>query len=223
MFPLLVVGIGLGLWLALARTSDISPTERVSTWLLIALPLALWLLVVSSLARFGAHGRPLAIPVGVLLPVVVGMLLLTRLPHLPQMLSATPRSWLIGSMVVRLVGGVFLLAWISGEVPKPWFNAWAGTMDVIVGATAIPLAWWVASGSTIAPAIAIAWNAIGLLDFAVAIAISRRFPTAGPGYMVWLDAPVVAALKPTIFGIITWGVPVAIMIHVLSLWQLSAV
>ena len=222
-FPLLVVTIGFGLWLALARTSAISSAERVSTWLLVTVPLALWLLVVSLLARGGVYRRaPLAIPAGVLLPPVVGLLLLTRLPHLPQVLDAAPRSWLIGFMVIRLVGGVFLAAWASRELPKPWFSLWAGSIDVFVGATALPLAWWVSSGSPVALPFAVVWNVIGLLDFAGSIVISRRFPTSASGYMVSLDTPVLVALKPTIYGIVIFGVPVAIMVHVLSLWQLLA-
>lgn len=220
-FPLLVAVIGLGLWRTLVVMSGISSGERVGTVLVIVVPLALWLLAVSVLARGGAYKAPLAITAGVLLPPVVGFLLLTRLPLLPQLLDATPRSWLIGFMVVRLVGGVFLAVWASGEVAKPQFNVWAGSMDVFVGATALPLAWWVSTGSPIALAVAVAWNLAGLLDFAGAIGISRRIPGAGAGgYMVSLDTPVVAALRPTIFGIVTWGVPLAIMIHVLSLWQL---
>src|SRR5262249_13508110 len=42
---------------------------------------------------------------------------------------------------------------------------------VFVGVTALPLAWLVSSGSPLAVAAAIAWNAIGLLDFVVAIAV----------------------------------------------------
>lgn len=222
-FPLLVVAISLGVWLALARTSGISSTERLSTWLLISVPLALWLLLASILARLGAFRARLAFTAGVLLPAAIGLLLLTRLPHLPQLLGATPRSWLIGFMVVRVVGGAFLLVWASGEVPKPWFNVWAGSVDVFIGTTALPLAWWVFSGSSIALGIGVAWNLVGLLDFAGAIAISRRFAGAGPGqYLLSSNTPVVSALRPTISGIVHWAVPLAIMVHVLSLWQLLA-
>jgi hypothetical protein len=221
-FPLLVVVIGLGLWLALARTSDTSSAERVLTWLVITVTLALWLLVVSILARRGAYRARLALPAGVLLPPAIGLFLLTRLPHLPQLLDATPKSWLIGLMVVRLVGGVFLAAWASGEVAKPWFNVSAGSIDIIVGVTALPVALWVSSGSTMALAIGIAWNLLGLLDFALAMGLARIFPSGGPSHMVSLNTPIVAALKPSIIGILAFGVPLSIMVHVLSLWQLLA-
>ena len=118
------------------------------------------------------------------------------------------------------MGAIFLVAWASGEVAVPWFNVEAGTLDVIVGAAALPVAWWVSSGSPIALAIGVAWNLLGLLDFALAIGISATVKGAGTTYMVSLNTPVVAALKPTILGIVTWAVPLVIMVHILSLWQL---
>ncbi len=63
---------------------------------------------------------------------------------------------------------------------------------------------------------------MGLLDFAVAIVVSRRSPSAGTGCIVSSNTPIANALKPTFLGIVTWGVPLTIMIHVLSLWQLPA-
>jgi hypothetical protein len=124
-------------------------------------------------------------------------------------------------MVVRLLGGVFLIAWASGEIARPSFTLWAGTVDLLIGATALPLAWWVSTGPHLAVAAAIVWNALGLLDFAVAVAISRTRPAAGPGPLLVLNTPAVTALKPTILGILSWGVPVAIITHILSLWQLT--
>ena len=72
------------------------------------------------------------------------------------MLDATPLSWLIGTMVVRLAGGAFLAGAARVEVAKPWFAIWAGGLDVFVGAIALPLAWWVSSGSPVAFAAAVA-------------------------------------------------------------------
>jgi hypothetical protein len=101
-FPLLVAAVGLGLGLALARTNGISTPQRIGTWLAVMVPLALWLLAVYVLARRGTYLRvPLAINLGVLVPVAVGLLLVSRLPHFSQVLDATPRSWLIGFMLVR--------------------------------------------------------------------------------------------------------------------------
>jgi hypothetical protein len=93
---------------------------------------------------------------------------------------------------------------------------------VFVGVTALPLAGWVASGSSVALGAAVAWNVIGLVDFVVGILIARIVPGSGPAHLVSLNSPVMGALTPTIYGIVTWGVPVAIIVHILSLWQLLA-
>ena len=108
----------------------------------------------------------------------------------------------------------------NGEVAKPWLAAWGGGLDVFVGVTALPLAWWVAASSSLALAAAIVWNVIGLVDFAGGISISRIVPGSGPGAMVSLKTPVMGMLRPTIYGIVTWAVPVAIIVHILSIWQL---
>ena len=108
----------------------------------------------------------------------------------------------------------------NGEVAKPWLAAWGGGLDVFVGITALPLAWWVAAGSSLALAAALVWNVIGLVDFGGGIAISRIVPGSGPAAMVLLKTPVMGMLRPTIYGIVTWAVPVAIIVHILSIWQL---
>jgi hypothetical protein len=210
--------------MGLGATTAVPSAERLNTWSLITAVLALWLAAVSALAAAGAYrAAPIAIPLGVPVFAAIGLLLLSRLPLLPQLLAATPPSWLIGLMVARIAGGVFLIGVANGEVVKPWFAAWGGGLDVLVGVTALPLAWWVATGSSFALAAAIAWNVIGLIDFAGGIAISRIVPGSGPAAMVLLKTPVMGMLKPTIYGIVTWAVPVAIIVHILSIRQLLAI
>jgi hypothetical protein len=222
-FPVLVVAIALGAWLTLARTQGGSAQGSIGTWLVIVGPLALWLSSVFLLARTRFYDARPAIPLSVLLLPAVGLFLLTRLPNLPQLLAATPTAWLIGVQVVRLAGGVFLLVWLSREVRQPWFNVVGGSFDLFIGATALPVAWWVASGSPVALAGGVAWNLIGLLDFVLATTVSATVRGAGPSsYLVSLHTPVVAAFRPTILGIVAFGVPLVIVVHVLSLWRLLA-
>jgi hypothetical protein len=222
-FPSILAAIALGTWLALARTRSGPSEVWIGTWAAIVAPLGLWLLAVYLLAHTRFYQARLVIPLGVILIPDVGLLLLSRLPDVPDLLAATPMSWLVGLQVIRVVGGLFLLVWLSGEVRQPWFNLEAGTLDVIVGAAALPIAWWLSSTSSVAYAAAAVWNVLGLLDFVFAIAISATFRGAGPGtYIFSLRTPVVAAFRPTILGIVAFGVPLAIMLHILSLWQLLA-
>jgi hypothetical protein len=125
LFPLLVVTIALGTWLAVTRTASLPPQQWIGTWQVVIVPFALWLLVVSVLARTRFYDAHPAIPLGVLLTPAIGLFLLTRLAHLPQLLDATPKSWLIGLQVARLVGGVFLLVWLSREVRTRGSTSWA--------------------------------------------------------------------------------------------------
>jgi hypothetical protein len=222
-FPLLVATIAIGVWLVLARIQEISPQLAIGVWLVISVPLAVWLVGVVVLARAGVYEARPAIPISALLPPLIGLFLLSRLPVLPQLLGATPPAWVIGVQVVRVAGGVFLLIWLSREVARPWFNVVAGSLDLFIGVTALPLALWVSSGSPLAVTAAVVWNLIGLLDFALATTISATVKGAGPStYLVSHDSPTVGAFRPTILGIVAYGVPLVIMIHALSLWLLLA-
>jgi hypothetical protein len=221
-FPLLLVLISVGAWQGLGRASGVPGIERVGSWAEITGGLAVWLVAVSLLAMAGLYKKaPMAIPFGVPVLSAFGLFLFTRVPAASQLLQAAPVSWLIGTMVVRVAGGSFLVALAKGELASRWFALWAGGFDLFVGVTALPLAWWVGTGSQTALWAAVVWNVIGLLDFVVAIAIGRVVPGSGLAQMLLLETPVMRALKPTVYGIGTFGVPLAIIVHVSSLWQLA--
>jgi hypothetical protein len=219
-FPLVVILIGFGLWQALTRTKNVPVSGSGTTWLVIIVLLMLWLLGIVVLAYKGAYKARLTIPLSVLISPAIGLFLLTKLPHVRDILLATPVSWLVGLMAIRLIGGIFLVAWASGEVKKSLFNVTAGSLDIFIGVTALPVAWWLSTGSHTAVVAGIIWNVIGILDFVLALVIAAVSPGAGPIYMVSLDTPTISVLKPTIIGIVAFGVPLAIMVHILSLWQL---
>ena len=123
-------------------------------------------------------------------------------------------------MVIRVMGAAFLFAWASGEMKQARFVFTAGFLDILIGITALPVAWLVTTGSPSGLIVGVVWNVLGLFDFLLAILLAATSPTAGPNYMVTLETPVMAAIRPLVFGIISFGVPLAILVHVLSLWQL---
>jgi hypothetical protein len=67
---------------------------------------------------------------------------------------------------------------------------------VLVGASALPVASWVSSGSPIALGVAVGWNVIGMLDFALAIGLARL--GRGRCDILSLKTSTITALKPTI-------------------------
>lgn len=209
-----------GLWLGLAQT-DLDAITRIRVWLAIALPLTAWLAIVSRLAVDGAFrpgpGVP-ALPVAIFLPVLIGLPLLLRSKRIGALLDATPASWLVGLQVYRIFGGIFLVAWSRGGISGT-FALPAGTGDVLVGLLALPVAYLLHAGVPAARRIAVAWNILGLVDFAIAIGIGI-LSAPGPLQVIIPDGPnAQLGTFPTVM-IPAFAVPSSILLHLLSLRQL---
>jgi hypothetical protein len=99
------------------------------------------------------------------------------------------------------------------DLPSPA----AGIGDILTGLIAVPVAISLGSGSRESRRAAIAWNIFGLLDFAIALpigtAITLRLIETGV-------ASVTGGLYPAVM-IPAFGVPTWIILHALSLRQLS--
>jgi hypothetical protein len=212
-----------GLWLGLART-DFEADTRVRVWLAIALPFTAWLAAVWWLAVDGAFrprpGVP-SLPIAIFLPVVIGLPLLLRSERVGSLLDATPPSWLVGLQLYRIFGVIFLVAWSRGGISGT-FALPAGTGDVLVGVLALPVAYLLHTGAPAARPIAMAWNILGLVDFAIAIGIGI-LSAPGPLQVIIPDRPnSQLGTFPTVM-IPAFAVPSSILLHVLSLRQLRRI
>lgn len=215
------VALVLGLWLGLERT-DLSPRQRVSVFLALAIPYVLWLSAIWSAAINGAflpgHSPP-RLPFAIFLPVILGVPLLLASKRVGQLLDAMPASWLIGLQVYRVFGGLFLVGWALGAVPGI-FGLPAGIGDVATGLLALPVAYRLAAGGGDAHRVAVAWNIFGLLDFTIAVGIGLAI-APGPFQLI---APNIrdgatGGTYPTVL-IPAFAVPSSILLHALSLRQL---
>lgn len=209
-----------GLWLGLAHT-DFDISTRVRVWLAIALPFSAWLAIVWWLAVDGAFrprpGAP-ALPIAIFLPVLIGLPLLLRSKRIGALLDAIPASWLVGLQVYRVFGGIFLVAWSRGAISGT-FALPAGLGDVLVGLLALPVAYLLYAGAPAARWVAIAWNILGLVDFAIAIGIGI-LSAPGPLQLIIPDRPnAQLGTFPTVM-IPAFAVPSSILLHALSLRQL---
>ena len=161
-----------GLWLALARTSFDAGT-RLKLWLVVVIPFTAWLTLVWWLAVDGAFrprpGVP-AVPIAIFLPLLVALPVLLRSKRIGAVLDAAPPSWLVGLQVYRVFGGIFLVAWSRGTLSGT-FALPAGTGDLLVGLLALPVAHLLYKQLPAARSIAVGWNILGLVDFAIAIGI----------------------------------------------------
>ena len=208
------------LWIALSR-AGFAGNQRLRIWLAVALPFTAWLVVVWWIAFTGGFrvrpGVP-SIPAAIFIPVIVGLIILLRSKRIAAVLDAIPPSWLVGLQLYRVLGGVFLVAWLQGRIPGE-FALPAGSGDVLVGLLALPVAYLLYKGARGAWTAAVAWNILGLLDFASAISMGT-LTSPGP---LQLIVPAVSNAQlgtfPTVL-IPTFAVPSSILLHALSLWQL---
>jgi hypothetical protein len=160
----------------------------------------------------------LSIPLAIIVPLVVGLILLTRSKSIAAVIDAIPASWLVGVQVYRIGGGVFVGHWILGNVPGE-FALPAGLGDVLVGILAVPAAYWLSTGSDGARRAAYAWNLLGIADLIDAIVLGVL---TGPGrlQMLALGHPNLQGGMYPLVMIPAFGVPLSLILHGLSMWQL---
>jgi hypothetical protein len=209
--------IALGLWLGLEHT-QLTPAAQRNVWLAVIIPFTLWLAVIWSAAingafKPGAAAIPL-LPFAIFGPVAVGVPLLLYSRRIGDVLDAMPANWIVALQVLRVNGSAFLIGWVYGTAPGI-FALPAGIGDVLTGLLAVPVAISLGSGSRASRRAAIAWNVLGLLDFAIALAIGQAiaFRLIETGFAGATDGLYPAVMVPA-FAVPTW-----IMLHALSLRQ----
>lgn len=186
--------------------------------------LAAWLALAIALSAAGAFaGAPDRLPrigLGVVPPLVAGGLALALSPALRARALAVPPAWIVGVQTLRLVGVVFLALHARRALPSA-FALSAGWGDVAVGTAAPLVALALAARRRWAPRAAVAWNALGLLDLALAVglgALSAESPirtfSSGPSTNLMAQLPL--SLVPT------FGVPMFVLLHAVSLLGLRA-
>jgi hypothetical protein len=210
-----------GTWAGLSRTS-LTASQRMATWLAIAVPLTLWhgaawAIVANGLLRPGATPIPL-LPVMIIVPTVIVITVLWRSRQISTLLDAMPASWLIGVQFYRVIGGIFLANWLAGATPGV-FAVPAGTGDVITGLMALPTAIALAGGRPGSARVALVWNIFGIADLVVAV-ILGALTSPGPLQRFAFDHPnLTTGTYPTAI-IPAFTVPTSLVLHALSLRQL---
>lgn len=196
-----------------------APARRGWTWG-VALVLAILLLARSALALRSPDGAllgpgvSLAFLVGGLL---IGLLPLALSPTFRQIVRAIPPSWLIGVHAIR-VGGFLFLALLDMRLLPASFALPAGYGDIAVGLLALALVYALARRAPYARALTIGWNGLGLLDFAIALAMGFSVVGAFAGQVA---AAGVAPGYLNYVGIVpSFGVPIYILLHIYSVYQI---
>jgi hypothetical protein len=215
----LIVGAVLfGLWQGLARAGFAAP-QRIRTWTTVAIPLVAWYVVAWQLAAAGAlQARPGTVPllpIAIIVPVLFGLVLIARSTRIAAALDATPPEWLVGLQVYRVLGGAFL-AQLALEKLSAIFALPAGIGDVLVGLLALPVAFYLRRNPESGRVRAVAWNLLGLLDLVVAITLGFLSTTGRLEGLGVVPAP----LAYPLVMIPAFAVPLSMILHGMSLWQL---
>ncbi len=180
-----------------------------------ALVLGGWCAAVAVLAAVGAFrpapgGRFQPVGVAVLAAILAGVALARWRPSAVRFVTALPQPWLIGVQTVRVLGVVFLLLNARALLPTV-FAQRAGWGDVAVGAAAPLVALAARRGG--GRALVVAWNALGILDLAVAVGTGVA---TGLG-LVAADHPMTLMTELPMSLIPTFLVPLFGLLHLRSL------
>jgi hypothetical protein len=217
--PLLVVWLLAGLWLALARAS-LPLRRRTMVWSAVAVFLIAWAAVVWTLALAGvfelvrgAHPRSW---VGLILGsdvVLIGtaLTLCVRSKSIAAAIDAAPAWWLVSYQGYRVAGFIFVRLWAAGILPGS-FALPAGIGDTVTGIAAVGTAIALWRNARWARTLAYGVNLFGIADLLNAIILGAVNTSSAVGPWPLLGYPL--AIVPT------FGVPLAFLVHCLSLWQL---
>jgi hypothetical protein len=148
----------------------------------------------------------------IVIPIVVLLVLTTQVPATREALSVIPLPALIATHSIRILGFLFLLLFAAGRASAP-FAPSAGWGDIIAGATAVPVAWALASRGASVRWLVLVWNSFGLLDLFVAAGLGMT-SAAGSPLQLFFDGPGSAPMATLPWAIIpAFLVPQLIVSH----------
>lgn len=221
----LMVTTGAGAWLLLShglrRTSIPPAAARRWRWGL-GLGLTAWLGGRLALSPNPPGSTLLATPYSFLSfafllgGLAAGLLLLAASPAFRQAVRAVPMRWLVGLHAIR-IGGFAWLVLLDMHLLPPGFALPTGYGDMAVGATALLVVLLLARHHPRAHTAVIAWNVLGVADFALAVTTAFAAMPAFVGQLEAAGAPLAYLNYP--FLIPSFGVAVFGLLHAYSLYQ----
>jgi hypothetical protein len=213
----LTAAVVIAIFLVLWRSRTTISQSRIA--IVSVVVLAGWAVGTAMLARRGffqppdLHSPP---PVGIALGLALAVLAVCLLisPSLRGLL--TNQRHLILLNLWRLIGVLFLVLMANGQMPALWALP-AGIGDVIVGATAPWIARHVETPE--GKRRAIIFNLFGMADLVVAVGLGVM-TSPGPAHVFRTIPTSELATQFPLALVPTFLVPLAFILHVISLWQL---
>ena len=178
----------------------------------------IWLFAWFAARMVLGHSRIIApvrlIPLSFFVFYTTAGLALAFSPTFRQAALSIPQNELIGLHLVRVAGSVFLVL-LDMRLLPPQFALPAGYGDILVAVTA-PLALYALNkNKPFGRRLAIAWNVLGILDFAIALVTGTLF--IGPYVRQWVRAGHSYAYLDYVLMIPGFAVPLLMLTHIASL------
>ncbi len=201
------------------RQAGLSPFVNRRLTTAVVATLSLWLLVALVLTQSGLYRIDPGdhfpwVALALFLPIAMWWIALQFPSPLTSVLDQPlVQMQLVGLLTARVIGAVFLILLAQGKLPALWAVP-AGVGDVVVGLTAP-----IAAAAIRRPhwqGVAVAWNLLGLLDFAVVVAIGFL---AAPGeFRLLFTEPSTQLLSVFPLALFpAFLVPAATVVHIASL------
>jgi hypothetical protein len=167
----------------------------------------------------GATGRIPTIQFGIAIPILLGCLLIWRWQAVSRLIDVVPRQWVIAIQVFRVEGVTFLVLFAAHLLPG-LFALPAGLGDMAVGLLAATIGIRASRGWQFRARTVLRWNLWGITDLLVAL--TTAFLTAPSAFQMFaFDRPnELISMFPLVL-IPTFLVPLAILLHIVSLIQLG--
>jgi hypothetical protein len=191
------------LWIGLVR-AGFSPKAR-TTGLLVTVLLLAWWVASDLVGRSGLYTQHWDVtrPIGWTIAILC-VIPLMRSATIAAALDALPLWLLPAAQVYRVGGGLVWFGLVaSGRMPATGLVP--GIADTLVGILALVIGVYLYSGARGGRILAIAWNVLGLLDFAAGNIVQTFVP---------ISLPYPAVMIPAFFA------PLSVDLHALSLRQL---
>ena len=206
---------------ALAR-ANWEEGERKRAFRVVSIILVGWFLLATALVWLETYRAALdrfpTIQYGLFIPIIVGLVLISRPGIVARVIDAIPQSWIVGAQVYRALGFIFIVLYFTGELPG-LFALPAGIGDVAVGLAAPVVAARYARNPEANGRAVVIWNVVGIADLAVAI--TTGFLTSPSTLQLYaFDVPneLIAAFPLALIPVFL--VPLSIVLHIASLMKL---
>ena len=163
----------------------------------------------------GFHKPPLAFGLSAAIPVVFFVFAYARRGRIWAFCQTLDLRILVAVHLWRIMAIDFLLCGAEGRLPLG-FALPAGMGDILTGLLAVSLAFGISSGA-VARKRFVAWNLFGLFDLVLALSLGLSYSASSLGFLAGTGPTTLLMTELPRSMIPTFGVPMFILLHVLTL------